>query len=232
MKRFKYYTPIILQKVGRVIFFVLYKIFIRIEIRGTEHIRAISKTTRPVILASNHTSELDVTAIPLVLPFFSPLSPIYFVSNTTEKYKTFGWRSYFYGGVFFNMLGGYAVHSGSRDYAVALEEHIALLKQHNRQRTLWIAPEGMRTRDGRMNPARGGLGYLVYATNAIVIPIAINTFFNISPWEFFTCRRKVVVTIGEAMNRTELVPMSNPGVNEFRHAGQLVLDKIENMMEN
>lgn len=208
-----------------------------IEIRGKEHIKALSRNrnlTQPIILASNHTSELDVTAMPLVLPFFSQLYPIYFVSNMTEKYKTFGWRSYMYGGVFFNMLGGYAVHSGSHDYAVALEDHLLLLKQ-KRGRTLWISPEGMRTRDGRMNPARGGLGYLVYDTNAIVIPIAIDTFFNMNAWDFFTRRRKVVITVGRPMTRSELFTSPNatttPLVEDFRHAGQIVLDKIEEMME-
>ena len=100
MRKFFYVTPIILQKIGYVIFFLLYKIFVLIEIRGKEHFKNISG---PVILAANHTSELDVTAIPLILPFFSKLSPIYFVANQTEKYKTFGWRGYIYGGIFFNL---------------------------------------------------------------------------------------------------------------------------------
>src|SRR6185369_10086479 len=101
MKRYNYYTPVLLQKIGYIVFFILYKVFLRIEIKGREHLKSIHG---PIIIASNHTSELDPTVLPLVLSFFSAFYPLYFVANPVEKYKTFGWRSYIYGGKFFNML--------------------------------------------------------------------------------------------------------------------------------
>ncbi len=225
-QHFQYWSPVVLQKIGYAVFFLVYKLFVHIEIRGKEHITGL---TGPVILASNHTHELDVTAIPLVLPFFSHLYPIYFVSNLQEKYKTFGWRSYIYGGIFFNMLGGYAVHSGSHDYAVSLVDHMQILKNGG---TLWMAPEGKRTRDGRMNPARGGLGYLVHATGATVLPIAIDTFFNMSVWDFFTFQRRVVISVGAPMFHNTLMPaeITQDFVETCRHGGQIVLDTIEGMM--
>lgn len=78
MRRIHYYTPIILQKIGYILFFLIYKLFVSIEIRGKEHLTSLSE---PIIIATNHTSELDATAIPLVLPFFSKFFPIYFVTN-------------------------------------------------------------------------------------------------------------------------------------------------------
>ena len=229
MKHFQYYTPIVLQKIGYVFFFILYKTFVQIQIVGSEHIEESLQSGNSIILASNHTSELDVTALPLVLSFFSSAYPIYFVSNMTQKYKTFGWRSYFYGGFFFNMLGGYAVHSGSNDYGIALEDHVKLLTQE-RPRTLWIAPEGKRTRNGNMNPARGGLGYLVHTTNACVIPIAIETFFNISFTDFLRFHRKVILTVGKPFCKEELFTTSTPSVDDYQHAGQIVLDRIKQIM--
>jgi 1-acyl-sn-glycerol-3-phosphate acyltransferase len=214
----------VLQKIGYSIFFVLYKLFVCIEIRGRENLKNLQG---PIILASNHTNELDVTAIPLILPFFSDIFPIYFVSNSKEKFRTFGWRSYIYGGTFFNMLGGYSIYSGNHDYAKSLENHIALLKKG---RTLCIFPEGKRTRDNHMNPARGGLGYLVYSTNATVVPIAIDTFFNMSVRDFFTRQRKVIITVLKPMLPLELIPTLQsavPTVDDFRNAGQKVLDKIK-----
>jgi 1-acyl-sn-glycerol-3-phosphate acyltransferase len=225
MHKFYYYVPIVLQKVGYALFFFLYKIFLCIEIRGKENLKNISG---PIILASNHTSELDVTAMPLVLPFFSKIYPIYFVANKTEKYKTFGWRSYFYGGVFFNWLGGYASHSGHKNYGIALADHIRLLRKG---RTMHIFPEGKRTLDGNLNPARGGLGYMVYITGATVVPIAINTFFNLNIFDFFknvfTRNRKVIITVLPPIKHNKLIDKNQPSVEDFRHAGQVVLDKIK-----
>ena len=221
MKKYKYYAPLLLQKLGYAIFFVVYKIFVSIEIRGKENLLNMKG---PIILALNHTSELDVPATPLVLPFFSPFFPIYYSMVPIEKYKTFGWRSYIYGSGFLTMLGGYSIFSGYKDYAVSLEDHINLI---NSGHTLCIFPEGKRTLDGKMNPARGGLGYLVYSTGAAVIPIAIDTFFNMSLVDFFTRKRKVVITILKPMLKDEIINISNPAVEDFKAATQKVLDVIK-----
>lgn len=213
-----------MQKIGYAVFFVMYKVFVSIEIRGREN---ISGLTGPIILAPNHTNELDVPAIPLVLPFFSSFFPIYFVMMPIEKFKTFGWRSYLYGSGFLTMLGGYSVFSGYKDYHIALEDHVNILKNGN---TLCIFPEGKRTRDGNMNPARGGLGYLVHTTGATVVPIAINTFFNMSARDFFTRQRKVMVTIGKPMLSSEIIDMQDPSVEDFREGTQKVLNHIKEML--
>ncbi|MFA7216867.1 MAG: lysophospholipid acyltransferase family protein [Candidatus Paceibacterota bacterium] len=223
-KHLKFFTPLFIQKIGYSLFFVLHKIFVGIEIEGKENLNGL---TRPVILAANHTSELDPTAIPLVLPFFSNLFPLYFVTNPTEKYKTFGWRSYIYGGKFFECLGGYPVYSGNRDYAVSLEDHKLLL---DLGRTVCIFPEGKRTEDGKLNLARGGLGYLIYATNAIVVPISINTFYNISFRYYLTRKKKVIIKVGIPMLKSQLFNTDNPNVEDFRGASQKVLDKIGEVM--
>jgi len=227
MRRFNYYLPIVFQKIAYVVFFLLYKLFVKIEIRGKEHLLGIS---RPIILTPNHTHELDVTAIPLVLPFFSSFLPIYFVANSTEKFKTFGWRSYIYGGVFFNLLGGYAVYSGHKNYAISLDNHIRLLRK---KQTICIFPEGKRTRDGQLNPARGGLGYLVHTTGATVVPITIDTFFNMSVWDFFTRRRKVIITVCTPIPALsfEIMTKQNPTVDDYRGVGERVLQMINDKLE-
>ncbi len=226
MKRLQFYTIVILQKIGYCLFFILYKIFARLEIVGRENLIGLSG---PVILASNHTSELDATALPLVLPIFSPFHPVYFVTNTKEKFKTFGWRSYLYCNGFLTLLGGYPIYSGYKDYATALERHIKLLKERH---TVCIFPEGRRTRDGQLGVTHGGLGYLVYTSGATVLPIAINTFFNMSWYEFWRGRRKVTIKIGKPMRADEVISpkIKHPQVDDFRHASQKVLDKIKETM--
>ncbi|MEI6843651.1 MAG: lysophospholipid acyltransferase family protein [bacterium] len=224
MRRFFYdKTTVALQKLGYAVFFLAYKIFVSLEIKGKENIKHL---TGPIILAANHTNELDVTSIPLVLPFFSPLYPIFFVMNPIEKFKTFGWRSYIYGTTFLNMLGGYSIYSGYKDYATSLEDHISILKNGG---TLCIFPEGKRTRDGNLNPARGGLGFLIHTTGATVVPVVIDTFFNMSVIDFFTRRRKVVITILPPMTKQDIISenIENPSTEDYRGWSQKVMDKIK-----
>ena len=224
MKKYHYYSPIILQKIGYIIFFILHKIFVRIEIKGKENLESLNK---PVIFAGNHTSELDVTAVPLLFTFFSRFFPIYYVAASSEVFKTFGWRNYVYGGIFFNLLGGYCVYSGHHNYAHSLEDHMRLLGNGN---SLFIFPEGKRTLDGNMSPARGGLGYMVHTTGVSVVPVVIDSFYKITFWEYFTRKVKVIITILPAMKKEEIINVSNPTVEDFRAGSQKVMDRIKKVL--
>ncbi len=220
-----YYTVIFMQKLGYIVFYPLHKIFVSIKINGRENLIGLNK---PIIIASNHTSELDVTIAPLLFPFFSKFFPIYFVSNSREKWRTFGWRNYIYGGVFFNMLGGYALYSGHHDYAISLEQHIDLLKNG---RTVFIFPEGRRTLDGNLGPAHGGLGFLAYTTDATIVPIAINTFYDMSLPKYFSGSKKVVINILKPIHKSELFNTANPSIDDFKNVSQIVLNKIAGGLE-
>ena len=220
MKKYHYFSPIILQKIGYIVFFILHKLFVRIEIRGKENLEGLNK---PIIFASNHTSELDVTAISIIYPFFSNFFPVYYVAASSEVFKTFGWRNYIYGGIFFNLLGAYCVYSGFKDYAVSLQDHINLLKAGN---SLFIFPEGKRTTNGYLSPARGGLGYMVHTTGVSVVPITIDSFYGITFWEYFTRQVKVVITILPVMKKDEVINVQNPSVEDFRAGSQKVMDRI------
>jgi len=221
-KSFYFYSPVFFQKVAYAVFFLLYKTFVSINIEGKEN---LSNLKGPIILAPNHTSELDVTIIPLTLSFFSDLYPIYFVSNAESRYNTFGWRNYIYGGKFFNLLGGYPVYLGQKNYELALQDHINLLKKGH---TVCIFPEGKRTENGELSPGRGGLGFMAYATGATVVPIAINTFYSIKPTDFFFRRRKVTVTVLKPILSKDLFAVSNPTVVDFQNASQKVMNSIKN----
>jgi 1-acyl-sn-glycerol-3-phosphate acyltransferase len=226
---FRYYTTIILQKIGYCLFFVLYKIFIKLEIAGKENLIGLSG---PIILAPNHTGELDVTALPLALPFFSALNPIYFVMSTSKRFRTapnFGWRQHIYGSYLLSLLGGVSINSGHEDYTVSLAEHVNLLKN---KRTVCIFPEGKCTKTGEFGPARGGLGYLVYVSGATVVPIAIDTFFKMTWPEFLAGRRKVTIKIGRPMEAGDIIPpeAKNLTAEDFRSAAQIILNKSKEMM--
>ncbi len=259
MKKYHYIAPYILQKIGYVISLVLFRFFVHLEIRGKEHIphtlqllndkpkddasftafniistgqvnerRQNTRGTPVLIFAANHTSELDPAIFALVLPYLSAHFPLYFVANPKEKFKTFGWRSYFYGGKFFNMLGAYPIISGQKNYEVALQHYIELLQAG---RTVCIFPEGGRTKDGSLLVGHGGVAYLSYTTRSTVVPIAINTFFDLSWKTFFLRKRKVVVTVGVPIRSKEIVSGINPTIEDFRRGGSLVMDRIGELLK-
>lgn len=228
MEKHYHYAPIFLQKVAWVVFSILYYPFLRLEIIGKENLKNLRG---PIILAPNHTGEMDVTVVPLIFPFFSNFYPIYFLTNQREKYKQskFGWRGYIYGGLFFDVLGGSPVYSGYRDYATALENHISLLREGH---TISLFPEGKITLDGHIGSARGGLGYLVHTTEATVVPIAINSFYHMTFRDFITRKRKIVVTVCKPMTKNEIITVENPTVEDFRAASKKVLDRIDLVIQS
>jgi UPF0176 protein len=238
--------PWILQKIGYVLFWIVLKFFLRIEINGKENIpeslrdssnlpkglkeRRQNTVGNPVLIfAANHASEFDPSVFALSLPFMSPHFPLYFVANPKEKFKTFGWRSYIYGGVFFNLLGAYPIISGKHNYEISLQHHLALLRSG---KTVCIFPEGGRTKNGNLLPGHGGVAYLSHTTRSMVVPIAINTFFDLDFKTFFFRRRKVVVNIGKPMRASEIVVEENPSVEDFKKGGQKVMERIGELMEN
>lgn len=221
MNKVHYFLPLFLQKVGFIVFYFLHKFFVNLEIVGHENLLEVE---RPIIFAANHTSELDVTAAPLALGFFSKFYPIYFVSGPKDKFNSFGWRNYIYGGIFFNVLGGYPIHSGFKDYETSLETFIDLLDS---KQTIFIFPEGGRTQDGKIRPERGGLGFLVYETDATVVPIVINTFFDISAKKYFLRKRKVKIEILKPIFSKDFSRVEEPSVEDYREVSRIVLKRIE-----
>lgn len=219
-----YYIPIFLQKVGFIVFYILHRIFVKIEVKGRENLEGINK---PIIIALNHTSELDVTATPLILGFFSGFYPIYYISMPKDKFKGFGWRNYIYGGIFFNILGGYSIHSGFRDYETSLETFINLLEDGQ---TVLIFPEGKRTPDGKPSQARGGLGFLVYETESVVVPVAVKSFYGMSWKKYFGMNTKVTLTILPPVFPDKIIKTEEPTVEDYRNGSKYVMDKITEVL--
>ncbi|MFZ2523249.1 MAG: lysophospholipid acyltransferase family protein [Minisyncoccia bacterium] len=226
MNKYHYIFPKIIQSLFFVFFLPVYKFFIRFEVHGKENITDLDG---PIIIASNHTSELDPTVIPLITDFFSKILPVYSVIYPIEKYKDsgFGWRRHIYKELFFEVLGGYPTYSGFKDYERSLENHINLLNQN---KTVCIFPEGKCTLNGKIQPARGGLGFLAHRTNALVVPLAIDTLYNLSFYEFISRKRKVTLRVLKPMKVNELLKSKEPTVEEFREIGNLILNKINSVL--
>src|SRR5712692_8791791 len=94
--------PSILQRLIWIPIRLLLAVFCSLEIKGIENIKDIKSN---VIIASNHSSELDSVIIAASLPFFSRHLPLFFTSREKEFYKDMGWEKIIYGGTFFKMWG-------------------------------------------------------------------------------------------------------------------------------
>jgi len=205
------------------LFFIL---FVRIQIQGAQNLKDISG--KPLLLASNHVSELDAVFIRSCLPFFWKGSPMFYVSRPPHFYKKgFSWRRYVYGGKLFKMWGAYPAYKGSHVYNESLRDIEKILKKGN---TFVIFPEGKRSFDGTVHEAHGGVGYLSHATQCPVVPMRIKGFEYANIKTLLTRKHTVTVCYGKPIFPQELfgntTPVVNNEINDFKTAAKKVVAKI------
>ncbi len=223
-RHFFFKAPIFLQSFIYLTTLVLFKIFCNFKVKGFEN---IANLPNGVIFAANHSSEWDGILMRVALPFFSRFSPMYYVSLEKKHYTESSWRSFFYGGFLFELLGAYPVYSGKKFYAFSLQNHLALLKQ---KRTLCIFPEGQRTRDGKLGEPRGGVAFLAHESKAPVIPVAITDMVGLTLKNFIFGRRNVSIIIGRPLLHDELVPNEHPSIDELKKGAGVVMNHIRELM--
>lgn len=238
-KHFHRITPVIFQAVIYLFSLVIFKLFCRIRYEGVEQLVAFQKAqkaagkTVALIFAPNHSSEWDGPLVRVGLPFFWRFSPMYYVSQKKDFYDASGWRKYIYGGILFNLAGAYPVYSGRHDYAYSLQNFIALAQ---RGRCVCIFPEGIRTTNGKLGTARGGVAFLAHATQTPVVPVAMKGLVKLSAGDFFLRRRIVVIRYGTPMIPEEIVsPVSlaqsgGPTVDDFHAGANKVMGKVGDML--
>jgi 1-acyl-sn-glycerol-3-phosphate acyltransferase len=123
-----------------------------------------------LLIAANHVSMLDFAYIQCALLHTKhAFSPIFFVTNTAEHFKStsFGFLRYFMSSDFvMNSIGAWRIQRGRHDYSISLSNHLALLAE---QRIIAIFPEGG-INSGKMH---GGAGYIATTIPCIIAPILI-----------------------------------------------------------
>jgi 1-acyl-sn-glycerol-3-phosphate acyltransferase len=151
----------------RVVRPILWLLF-RPRVIGGENVPAYG----PLIVASNHLSFIDSFIIPLAVP-----RPVTYIAKA----------DYFVGGGlkrgfvrwFLTNLGHVPVKRGARRAAMgALEQAGDVLANSG---AFAIYPEGTRSPDGRLYRGRTGVGWLVLASGARVLPVALEGTEKIQP---------------------------------------------------
>lgn len=216
--------PLLLQKFIWIPTRFILVIFGRVEIRGLEHLKGLQK---PVIFASNHSSEIDPFMVPACLPFWSRFSPLFYITREKSFYSTNGWRKHLFGGLFINAWGGYSAQVGLNDYSKSLAEHLQIIKDGG---SFCIFPEGGITKDGKLQQGKGGTTYLSESANVPIIPVTVFGVYGMSVVDFFMRKRKITVTFGEKILPAQLQDYAVANVTEevgpYRTMAELVMNKI------
>jgi 1-acyl-sn-glycerol-3-phosphate acyltransferase len=215
-------SPLILQKLIWVPTRLILLFFVRLDIDGLDNIKALRGNA---IFACNHTSELDPILIPASLPFWSHFSPIFYTSREEEFYVRSGWRRHLYGGTFFKAWGAYPVFAGLRNYEKSLKHHISIVRAGG---SICVFPEGHITRDGHIQPAKGGVAYLAHVTKVPIIPVRLDGAFRMSFSDFLLRRRNIRVSFGQPLYTIDK-EQSMLSPQDFKNYGDFVMTKIIEM---
>jgi 1-acyl-sn-glycerol-3-phosphate acyltransferase len=113
--------------------------------------------TGPVILASNHASFID----PPLVGSGIHRGINYLARESLFRFPGIGWLLRNWNAVPVDRDGG-----GAKGLKAILDRLLA-------GGAIILFPEGTRTKDGRLQPARSGIGLIVIKSNAVVIPVRV-----------------------------------------------------------
>jgi 1-acyl-sn-glycerol-3-phosphate acyltransferase len=137
---------------------------IRLDLRGAD----LVPLDRAYVYMSNHQSHMDIPVLCHTMP-----SPTVRMVAKTELF-----RIPIYGRAM-RAGGTIEVDRASRDKAIASLERAG--RQISEGVSVWIAPEGTRSRDGTLGPLKRGGFHLAVGTGTPIVPIAISGTRNILP---------------------------------------------------
>jgi 1-acyl-sn-glycerol-3-phosphate acyltransferase len=127
-----------------------------LTIEGTEHL----DRDRPAIYVSNHSSVVDI----FLAIWLSPVGTVGIAKKEIALYPIFG-QLYF-------LSGHLLIDRGHSDRAVSsLRKLAAYVRRHKLSIFLW--PEGTRSRSGRLQPFKKGVVHLAMQTGLPVVPIVV-----------------------------------------------------------
>ncbi|KAJ8146099.1 hypothetical protein OY671_000837 [Metschnikowia pulcherrima] len=125
-----------------------------------------------VILASNHSSFIDSSLIPIVAPrHVTFLAKAEYFTGRGIKGRSSRW--------FFTTIGMIPVQRDDpRAGQRSLEDALEVLQRGG---AFGIYPEGTRSRDGKSHPGRTGVAWLALAGHAPVVPVAVRGTDKVQP---------------------------------------------------
>ncbi|MCF7669301.1 MAG: 1-acyl-sn-glycerol-3-phosphate acyltransferase [Verrucomicrobia bacterium] len=184
----------------KTLFKLLFKTFFRLRTCNAERVPA----SGPVILAANHASFLDPPLVGTAVPRF--------VSILARK-------SLFNKPILGALFRNWRVVPVDRDGAGAagLKAILTRLKQRG---AVLLFPEGTRTFNGRIQPAKPGIGLMILKTRAPVVPVRVfGSFKALGRHNYIPRPTKITVKFGHPMyfetERAEAAGADKPHFKEL-----------------
>jgi 1-acyl-sn-glycerol-3-phosphate acyltransferase len=114
----------------------------------------------PAIYVSNHVSVLDL----MVGMWLTPMGGCGTAKKEIARVPFFGWL--------YRLSGHLLLDRGDRDRAIATLDEASRFVRSNGL-SIWIWPEGTRSRDGRLSTFKKGFVHLAIATGLPVVPVVV-----------------------------------------------------------
>lgn len=223
-------APLFFQKFIWIPTRLILTIFGHLRIRGLENLKGIKGT---VIFACNHSSEIDPFIVPASLPFWSRFSPLFYATREKSFYSGNGWRKHLFGGIFINAWGGYTAQAGLHDYEQSLANHLSIAYDGG---NFCVYPEGGITRDGNIQPAKGGVAYLAERGGCTIVPVGISGVYRTPFVDFFLGKRHISVNFGAPITQQDLhnkIPRNTDlEVKVYKDQANYVMEKVGELKIN
>ncbi len=227
-RKIMYKVTSVIQLVTLTLQWVIFKFFLRLQVRGSEKIKNLNKES--LLFASNHVSHLDPLLIPVGL-FGSRHFPTFMVSLSKDAYRDSWFERAFYGGSIFKLMGAYPTFRGLGNYEKSLRHQIEIL-EHGR--SLCIFPEGVATSDATIRPPKPGVAFLSHRTGSRVVPVAIHGLEGINWKTFFLRKHNVTVIFGRPLSlynnplssEEANARLSDDRLNSYRKNSQQIMSYV------
>lgn len=165
-----------------------------------------------LILAGNHISNWDPPLIAAAVP-----RAVHFMAKSSLfKTRFLSW--------FMQKLGAFPINRRSNVNSGALNKAIELV---NSGGAVIIFPEGTRSRNGIMLPAKAGVGYIAHATSAPVLPFLLEGMDD--PKSALLFKSRFSVTFGEIILPEELEIMHEKGGAKV--SAEYILNKVKEIKD-
>jgi 1-acyl-sn-glycerol-3-phosphate acyltransferase len=171
---------------------------------------------RSVVYMSNHQSHLDIPVLYATLP-----SPTIRMLAKAELFRIPLWGRGLRAAEFIE------VDRGNHTRAVQSIEHAARLVQDGV--SIWVAPEGTRSVDGRIGRLKKGGFHLALATGTPIVPVAIRGTIGILPrgGKVMRTHQRVSVQIGPPI---EVAGRDMPDL--MAQVSEFLVENVENVTGN